>query len=364
MMTARSAWARAIRCGLLAISLGVVSLARAAPPLAPKVVVVTMFEPDPSLAPGGVPGELRRWAGREHLDRIWPLPAAAHDARSNADGSILAILTGVGNTNAAASVTALGLDSRFDLRRSYWLVAGIAGGDPADVSLGSAVWTDYVVDGDLAHQIDPREMPAGWPTGYFPLGANRPYETPLPKQPGDACMVYTLDPGLLRWAYQLTRETALPDSDRMRKRRARYQDTPNARRAPFVATGANLSASNYWTGRLLNEWANAWVRYYTGGRGNYVTSAMEDSGTLRALTNLQRAGRVDFHRVLVLRTVSDFDMPWPGGTAYEGFRGDESGQYPAYAESLESAYRVGSRVVHALIDGWGHYATKPPGAAN
>ena len=45
---------------------------------------------------------------------------------------------------------ALGADPRFDLSKAYWLVAGIGGGDPADVSLGSAVWADHVLDGDIA----------------------------------------------------------------------------------------------------------------------------------------------------------------------------------------------------------------------
>jgi purine nucleoside permease len=297
---------------------------------------------------------------REHLDRTLPLPAALHDLHANADGSVLAVLTGVGNTNAAASITALGLDPRFDLRRSYWLIDGIAGGDPADVSLGSAVWADYVVDGDLSHQIDPREMPKGWSTGYFPLEGNQPYEAPRPKPNRDVNMVYALDPGLTRWAYQLTRDTPLPESAAMKKRRARYRDMPVAQRAPFVMIGANLATSTYWVGRFLNEWANKWVGYYTDGRGNYVSSAMEDSGTMKALTNLNRAGKMDLQRVLVLRTVSDFDTQWRGATAYEAFRGDDSGQYPAYTEAIETAYRVGSRVVRALVNGWKEYEKTPP----
>ncbi len=38
------------------------------------------------------------------------------------------ICIGGGIANAAASVMALGYDPRFDLRRAYWLIAGIAGG--------------------------------------------------------------------------------------------------------------------------------------------------------------------------------------------------------------------------------------------
>jgi purine nucleoside permease len=54
----------------------------------------------------------------------------------------------------------------------------------------------------------------------------------------------------------------------------------------------------------MNEWANAWTRYYTSGKGNYMISAMEDTGTMQALTFLSQAGRVDLQRVLVLRTVA------------------------------------------------------------
>jgi purine nucleoside permease len=301
---------------------------------------------------------------REHLDRVIPLPAAYHAVRANADGSVIAILTGVGNTNAAATITALGLDPRFDLRQSYWLVAGIAGIDPADGSLASAVWTDTVIDGDLAHEFDAREMPADWPTGRFPLDKNRPYEKPRSTAEFASGSVFKLDAGLMRWAYELTRDTPLIENDIMRRRRAKYTGFPNAQRPPFVLIGANLASSTYWSGKLLNRWANEWVSYYTDGKGNYVTTAMEDSGTLRALSNLNRAGKVDVRRALVLRTASDFDMQWPGGTAFEGFHGDQDGQYPAYIPSLEAAYQVGSRVVHTLVADWNRYATALPSAAS
>src|SRR5471030_2368101 len=129
----------------------------------PKVIVVAMFEPGADT--GDTPGEFQFWVEREHLDRVMPLPTAFHDVRANADDSVIGIVTGEGNTNAAASIMALGSDPRFDLRQSYWLVAGIAGIDPPDASIGSAVWADYVVDGDLAHEIDAREMPADWAGG-------------------------------------------------------------------------------------------------------------------------------------------------------------------------------------------------------
>ncbi len=330
-------------------------------PLQPRVVVVTMFEQGADT--GDRPGELQYWVEREHLDRVIPVPAAFHPVRANADGTIIAIVTGGGNSNAAATIMALGLDPQFDLRQSYWLVAGIAGIDPADGSIGSAVWADYVVDGDLAHEIDAREIPAGWPTGYVPLGKKSPYEKPPLDADYAAGQCYALNPGLVRWAFELTRDTPLVDNEQMKKRRETYTDTPAAMRPPSVMIGANLASSTYWHGKLLNKWANDWVAYYTSGRGNYVTTAMEDSGTLRSLTNLERAGKVDSKRVLVLRTASNYDMQWPGGTASDSMSGESLGIYSAYIPSLEAAYRVGSRVVHAIVADWARCATTPPTAA-
>src|SRR5579871_6597624 len=145
-------------------------------PIEVKVVVVSMFEIGEDT--GDIPGEYQLWVEREHLDQIIPLPAGYHHVRMNKDG-ILGLLTGVATAKAAASVMALGLDPRFDLSKAYWVIAGIGGGDPADVSLGSAVWANHVIDGDIAYEIDPREIPADWPTGYVPLRKGTPYEEPV-----------------------------------------------------------------------------------------------------------------------------------------------------------------------------------------
>jgi purine nucleoside permease len=345
-----------LAAGLLALS----TVLPAADIIRPKVVIVAMFELGADT--GDAPGEFQYWVEREKLDRVLPLPAAYHAVRTNADGTVIGIVTGVGNPNAAASIMALGLDPRFDLSRSYWLIAGIAGLDPADASVGSAVWADYAVEGDLGHEIDAREIPADWKTGYVPLRKTTPYELPLLPAAERADNCYRLNPGLLHWAYALTKDTPLADSDNLRQFRARYTDHPKALQPPSVLIGSTLSSSTYWHGRLLDAWANDWVAYYTEGRGNFMTTAMEDTGTLRALTNLTRAGRADVNRVLLLRTASNFDMPPPGVTAAESLAGEKIGHYSAYLPALEAAHAVGSRVVHALVDGWRVYENTPPSA--
>jgi purine nucleoside permease len=315
-------------------------------PIHVKVVVVTMFERGEDT--GDAPGEYQLWVEREHLDQILPLPSGYHHVRTNKDG-VLGMVTGVGTAKAAASVMALGLDPRFDLSKAYWIVAGIGGGDPADVSVGSAVWADHVIDGDLAFEIDARQIPGNWPTGYLPLRKGTPYEQPATDEYGEA---YTLNSDLVGWAFRLTQDVPLADSDSLRKSRARFVGFPNAMKPPFVARGDTLSASTFWHGSKMDEWANAWTRYYTGGKGNYMVAGMEDSGTLQALTFLGQAGRVDLRRVLVLRTVSNYDREAPGVPVAESLQEMVSGNYSAYLPALEAAETVGDKVVRDLVEHW------------
>ena len=97
-----------------------------------------------------------------------------HDLFLNEKTGVLGMVTGEGTANSATAVMELGIDPRFDLSHAYWLVAGIAGVDPLDASIGSAAWAEYVVDGDLAHEIDAREIPPNWKSGYFPLDSQGP----------------------------------------------------------------------------------------------------------------------------------------------------------------------------------------------
>ena len=342
---------------VLIVSSSVVTVAipAAQTPMAIKVVVVTMFERGEDT--GDQPGELQLWVEREALDQVHTFPQGWRNLRSNADG-VLAVCTGIGTAKAAASVMALGLDARFDLRNAYWLIAGIAGIDPEDGSLGSAVWAEWVVDADLAHEIDAREIPPDWATGYIPLRKTRPYE--LPRRELDEGETYHLQSKLVDWAFRMTRNVALDDTSAMREQREKYRSHAASRSAPRVMKGDTLSGGTFWHGRRMSEWANAWVRYHTAGQGNYVTTAMEDTGTLQALTFLDALGRADKRRVLVLRTASNFDQQRDGITAAESLAETKIGSYAAYLPAIEAAHRVGSLVVRTIVQGWSKYRDTLP----
>ena len=166
-----------------------------------------------------------------------------------------------------------------------------------------------------------------------------------------------LNAELAQWAYELTRNTPLLDTPAMSAFRDQFVARPNARRLPFVTRGDTLSASTYWHGELLNRWANDWLKAYAGLDARFMTSNMEDSGTLTALHRLARLGRVDPERVLVLRTVSNYTLPPTGRSA----AWSTTAEYPDGGfGALDTAQRVGQQVVDALLAGWDEYADTLP----
>ena len=284
---------------------------------------------------------------REHLNEVVDFPGGVHPLRTNADHTILGMVSGTTLVNATASMMALGLDPRFDLSHAYILINGIAGVDPHDASIGSAAWANYVV-GDVAREIDPREAPADWPYGIFPNGAKGPKPAALPDAPWLRSNLYMLNPRLAAWAYQQTRNLKLGDDPVVADFRAGFTGFPNAQRPPFVLMGDTFASDYYWHGVIMTQYANDWVSLYTAGKGNFVMTEMEDSGFMEALERLGKMHRVDDERVVVLRAGSNYSMPRPGHTAVESV----TAPYIGSRLALESAWLCGSTVLHEILSHW------------
>jgi purine nucleoside permease len=135
-----------------------------------KVMIISLFAP-----------EAAPWIKNLALDQKIPVPGLSADfpeVLCNADDVCL-MTTGMGHTNAAASTTALLFSRQLDLRKSYILIGGIAGIDPAMGTLGTAAWARFLVDFGLQQEIDAREKPAGWTTGYVGVHAADPGTKPV-----------------------------------------------------------------------------------------------------------------------------------------------------------------------------------------
>ncbi len=198
-------------------------------PLPIKAVVVTMFEIGEDT--GDVPGEFQRWVERGGFDRRIEFPLGLHNIYHRDDG-VIVICTAGGVSNATATIMALGQDTRFDFSKAYWVVAGIAGADPEDCSLGSAAWAKWVVDGDLAYEIDGREIPDDWEYGFIALGAHEPNS--LEDGWTVETIAFELNGELTDWAYDLTKDLELPDHPELAEFRAQFSpEFPNAAKPPF-----------------------------------------------------------------------------------------------------------------------------------
>ena len=316
-----------------------------ADPIRPKVMILATF-----------PGEVRDWVEREKLTHSLPIPGVAEPLRYN-DQGVYAMVTGTCNRSGLA-VMALGLDPRFDLTHTYFMMAGIAGVDPKMGCVGCAAWARWIVDGDNVNEIGAKDYPPDWPYGILPYGATEPDKFSPMGDWSQKPMAFRLDPGLVAWAYDLTKGVALTDFPETAAMRARYAE-PAARRAPFVLLGDTLGTARYWHGPQLTLWAEQWVSLYTHGKGQFVMTECEDQSVAYALTMLGKAGRVDPRRFLDLRTASNYCEPPPGESVVQSLlTGEQQGALLAF----ESAYRVGSPVVHALVQHWNQYESTLPAA--
>lgn len=315
----------------------------AAPPRPVKVMIVTLFGP-----------EAQAWTSRLAFDRAYAVPGLSPEfpeVKCTADDVCL-LTTGMGHANAAASTTALVLSPRFDLSHAYFVVTGIAGIDPNVGTIGSAAWARWLVDYGLAHEIDARELPPGWDTGYFGIMTAGPQAKPKFDYRTE---VFQLDERLLQKALALSRGAALADNDTARAYRKLYPQAA-ARAAPTVLQCDTAAGDTWWHGERLGVRATRWTQLLTDGKGTYCTTQQEDNATYEALRRGAAAGRLDLARVAVLRTGANFDRPHPGQDARASLAAD-SGGFPLSTANL---YNAGWPLVSDIVTRWADWREGVP----
>jgi purine nucleoside permease len=325
---------------LVLVSAGLLQTTAAADasPLAVKVLIVNMFS----------------FEGAPWLDALRPtreirVPGLSGDyplVKCTAQ-AVCEMITGMGHANAAASMMAVLYSGAFDLRETYFIVAGIAGIDPKRGTIGSAAWAHYAVDSAIAHEIDAREMPRGWQDGFFGIMTDGPAQVPRFDYRTEE---FTLNEALLQQAIALSKSVTLEDSQDLREYRRHYPAAP-ANQPPSVIQCDTLSSDTWWSGNHLGEYARRWTRLLTGGKGVYCTSQQEDNATLNVLTRGTQSGLVDFNRVAVLRSGSDFDRPYPRQSVLESLRAQRA--LPgAVRVSAVNLVHAGMPLVEAIVTHW------------
>jgi purine nucleoside permease len=264
------------------------------------------------------------------------------------------LVTGMGYANAAASMTAVIYNrQQLDLGHTYFVIGGIAGIDPTQGTIGTAAWAHYAVDFGFSNELDAREMPSGWPYGYFGVGTTSPSSPPT----GDYRGTFELDAGFLQAALAITKSVALEDSAMAMTVRANYPSPP-ANQPPVVTQCDVVSSDTWFAGTALAQRARDWMKLATNNAGTYCTSAQEDNATLEVLARGAAAGQLDFARVALLRTASDFSVPYPSQTDADALLGSlaDGGLTPA----VDNLAKTIAPLATAIVGDWSDWQNGPP----
>jgi purine nucleoside permease len=302
-----------------------------------KVLIITMF--------GGEAGPWMEPLGMTEAIEVPGLSPDYPEVHCNSDDVCL-LTTGMGHANVAATMTALIYSNRFDLRYTYFLIAGIAGIDPAQGTIGTVAWARYLVDYGIAWELDAREIPEGWPYGYFGIMTKGPTEKP----PLDyRTEVFQLDETLLQQAIALSADVVLEDSPDAISFRSNFPEAP-ANQPPQVTQCDTLAGDTWYAGNALGTRARDWVKLLTDGEGTYCTTQQEDNATYEVLKRADVAGKVDVARVAVIRAGSDFDRPYPGQSSVSALIDYQ--MQGGFVPATNNLYIAASPLVDEIVSRW------------
>ncbi|KAJ5807944.1 hypothetical protein N7474_009213 [Penicillium riverlandense] len=316
-----------------------------APKISPKVFIVSMFEPEAEVW-WDIP-EFDVLAHNISLPGLSPLFPDVHCTR---DYTICQLITGESEINAATTITSVALSTLFDLTQTYFFIAGIAGVNPERATTGSVMFARYAVQVALQYEIDIRELPSDYPTGYIPQGADFPGQYPLSIYGTE---VFEVNADLRTMVAHLARQATLSDSAAAKEYRAHYATKDHQYKAATLAPGVvecDVATSDvYYSGNILGSAFANTTKLLTNGTGDYCATAQEDNATLEALLRSSARNLTDFSRIIVMRTASDFDRPYPGSSAaYNLLHANQGGFEPA----IQNIYHAGIKVVKGILNGW------------
>ncbi|KAI1475722.1 putative purine nucleoside permease [Daldinia eschscholtzii] len=318
--------------------------------IAPKVVIISMFTPEADVwyANSGNSSLGSLLAQNISVPGLSPLFPYVH---CNARGEVCQLTMGESEINAATAATAFVFSSLFDLSKTYFLLAGIAGVSPKLGTLGSVALSKFSVQVALQYELDAREMPANFSTGYLPFGAYAPDQYPSILYGTE---VMEVNENLRSAAAELARRATLADSADSAEYRALYAASGEIYEAatgtPSVIECDSATSDVYYSGNLLSEAFENTTKLLTNQSSiTYCMSAQEDSAVLNALMRAAVWDLVDFSRVILMRTGSDFDRPPPSVSAFDHLRIlDQNG----FGIAVNNIYLAGVEIVNGIIAGW------------
>lgn len=306
---------------------------------APKAIIVSLFEP-----------EMEVW--HEHLNFTHNVtvpglsPLFPHVFCVD-DYSICNVVTGEGEINAASTAMALATSPRFDLTKTYFLVAGIAGMNPHKASLGSVAFSRFAVSIGMQDEFDYRDVASrNWSTGYIGYGSSKPGE-----YPGNfyGTEVFEFNQALQDRAAALASKATLADKASAQAFRKLYPYAP-ANEPPSVVKCDVATSDQYYTGAYLDNAFKETMKIWTNGTAEYCTTAQEDTAVASAFMRASKYGLLDYGRLVVMRSASDFDRAPPSLDAVTYFTNSSMGD--AFPVAVDNLYHAGFPFINDVVNNW------------
>lgn len=260
------------------------------------------------------------------------------------------LTTGESEINAASTVSALMLSAAFDLTKTYFLIAGIAGINPKYGTIGDIAFSKYAVQVALQYEFDAREMPSNFTTGYFAQGSYAPGQYP---ESIYGTEVFEVNEALRDMAVSLASSAPINDSDASIAYRANYAANGDlyaaATKAPGIISCDVATSDVYFSGTLMGEAFENTTTLLTNGSGIYCMTAQEDNATLEAMLRAALVKKVDFARIIIMRTASDFERPYAGESVEDNLLYVDQG---AFLPAVQNIYNAGNLVVQGILSKW------------
>jgi len=319
-------------------------LEKRAAKISPKVVIISMFAPEAEVWYGKK--EFNLLAQNITVPGLSPLFPQAH---CDAKGDVCQIVTGESEINAASTVTAFVQSPKFNLTKSYFMIAGIAGVNPKVATLGAVTFAKYAVQVALQYEFDIRDLPNNFTSGYIGFNDYAPNEYP---EEFYGTEVFEVNEALRSVAISFASGAKLNDSSDAAAYRAKYASVSSyaaGAKAPSVVACDVATSDVYYSGDHLSEAFENTTHIWTNGSGVYCTTAQEDNASLEAIMRAAQKNMTDFSRVIVMRTASDFDRPPPGVSEIQNLLYVNQGGFPP---AIQNIYLAGIKVVEGILDGW------------
>ena len=154
----------------------------------------------------------------------------------------------------------------------------------------------------MEYELGGDDVPSNFTSGYFPEGATSPNDTIGYVYDSE---VYEVNADLRDAVAAFIGDSVLVDAPDAEAYRANYAADPDFKigaSKPSVRKCDVISSDTWYSGKVIADSFDARASAWTNGQSVYCSTAQEDGATATALLRAHVAGKVDYSRLILVRT--------------------------------------------------------------